>query len=220
MELSHRQLTITTAGVLGLIAAILVGAGEFMLHFDALGRFAEGGAYEFMRGINAERTTIGHFLSVLSAPFYIIGFWHIMKMLEPANILASRIAFAIVTYGVIVGAVWIGSRAAISAIINSTSVADPTSYILLYELRYENLLQLTRIAVLVFSVIFIWLVLTGNSHYPRWMALLNPVCLILASFVIWLVAPAIGIYIMPIALNISFALLFMFSTYYSNKIKE
>jgi hypothetical protein len=220
LELSHRQLTITTAGVLGLIAAILVGAGEFMLHFDALGRFAEGGAYEFMRGINAERTTIGHFLSVLSAPFYIIGFWHIMKMLEPANILASRIAFAIVTYGVIVGAVWIGSRAAISAIINSTSVADPTSYILLYELRYENLLQLTRIAVLVFSVIFIWLVLTGNSHYPRWMALLNPVCLILASFVIWLVAPAIGIYIMPIALNISFALLFMFSTYYSNKIKE
>ena len=220
MGLSHRQLTITMAGVLGLIAAILVGAGEFMLHFDALGRFAEGGAYEFMRGINAERTTIGHFLSVLSAPFYIIGFWHIMKMLEPANILASRIAFAIVTYGVIVGAVWIGSRAAISAIINSTSVADPTSYILLYELRYENLLQLTRIAVLVFSVIFIWLVLTGNSHYPRWMALLNPVCLILASFVIWLVAPAIGIYIMPIALNISFALLFMFSTYYSNKIKE
>jgi hypothetical protein len=30
-------------GVLGLLAAILVGAGEFLLHFDAMGRFAEGG---------------------------------------------------------------------------------------------------------------------------------------------------------------------------------
>jgi hypothetical protein len=75
MKLIHGQLT--TAGGLGLLAAILVGAGEFLLHFDALGRFAEGGAYEFMHGINAERTTIGHFLGVLSAPLYIVGFWHL-----------------------------------------------------------------------------------------------------------------------------------------------
>jgi hypothetical protein len=27
------------AGVLGLLAAILVGAGEFLLHFDAQGRY-------------------------------------------------------------------------------------------------------------------------------------------------------------------------------------
>ena len=154
MKLIHGQFT--AAGMLGLVAAILVGAGEFLLHFDALGRFAEGGGYEFMRGINAERTTIGHFLGVLSAPFYIIGFWHLMKMLEPANILASRIAFVILSYGIMIGAVWIGSRAGISAIINSTSIADPISFILLYKLRYENLLQVTRLAALFFSIIFIW----------------------------------------------------------------
>ena len=185
MKLIHGQLI--TAGVLGLLAAILVGAGEFLLHFDALGRFAEGGAYEFMRGINAERTTIGHFLGVLSAPLYIIGFWHLMKMLEPANALASRVALAIVSYGIIVGAVWIGSRAGISTIVNSTSMVNPMSFISLYELRYENLLQVTRLAVLIFSVIFIWLVLSGRSHYPRWMALLNPIFLILTSFAIWMI---------------------------------
>lgn len=218
MKLINGQLTI--AGVLGLLAAILVGSGEFLLHFDALGRFAEGGAYEFMRGINAERTTIGHFLGVLSAPLYIIGFWHLMKMLEPANALASRIAFAIMSYGIIVGAVWIGSRAGISTIVNSTSMVNPMSFISLYELRYENLLQVTRLAVLFFSVIFIWLVLTGRSHYPRWMALLNPILLILASFAIWIMAPAVGVYLMPIALNVAFALLFLFSIYYSKKVKE
>ena len=218
MKLIRGQLT--TAGVLGLLAAILVGAGEFLLHFDALGRFADGGAYEFMRGISAKRTTIGHFVGVLSAPFYIIGFWHLMKMLEPANKLASRIAFVIMSYGIIVGVVWIGSRAGISSIVNSTSISDTTSFISLYELRYENLLQVTRLSVLFFSVIFIWLVLTGRSHYPRWMALLNPVFLILASFAIWVLAPAVGVYLMPIALNVAFALLFLFSIYFSLKVKE
>jgi len=218
LKLIHSQ--ITTAGVIGLLAAILVGAGEFLLHFDALGRFAEGGTYEFMLGISAERTTIGHFIGVLSAPFYIIGFWHIMKMLEPANPLASRIAFAIMSYGIIVGAVWIGSRAAISSVVNSTSMVDPMFFISLYELRYENLLQVTRLAVLFFSVIFIWLVLSGRSHYPRWMALFNPILLILASFAIWMIAPVVGVYLMPIALNVAFALLFLFSIYHSQKIKD
>jgi hypothetical protein len=211
---------ITTAGVIGLLAAIMVGAGEFLLHFDVLGRFAEGGAYEFMRGISAQRTTIGHFLGVLSAPLYIIGFWHIMKMLEPANPLASRIAFVIMSYGIIVGAVWIGSRAGISTIVNSTSLTDPVSFIALYELRYENLLQVTRLAVLFFSAIFIWLVLSGRSHYPRWMALFNPILLILASFAIWAMAPTVGVYLMPIALNVAFALLFLLSIYFAQKIEE
>lgn len=211
---------LTMTGIIGLVAAILVGTGEFLLHFDALGRFGEGGGYLFMQGISAQRTTIGHFIGVLSAPFYIIGFWHIMKMLEPANPLVSRIAFAIMSYGIIVGAVWIGSRAGISSVVNSTSMVDPMFFISLYELRYENLLQVTRLAVLFFSVIFIWLVLSGRSHYPRWMALINPILLILASFAIWMIAPAVGVYLMPIALNVAFALLFLFSIYFSKKIKE
>jgi hypothetical protein len=207
-------------GIIGLLAAVLVGTGEFLLHFDALGRFGEGGGYLFMQGISAQRTTIGHFLGVLGAPLYIIGFWHIMKMLEPANPLASRIAFAIMSYGIIVGAVWIGSRAGISTVVNGTTMTDTMTFISLYELRYENLLQVTRLAVLLFSVIFIWLVLSGRSRYPRWMALFNPILLILASFAIWAVAPTVGVYLMPIALNVAFAVLFLLSIYLAQKVKE
>lgn len=35
----HKSLIVT--GVVGLAAAIIVGAGEFLLHFDPLARFAE-----------------------------------------------------------------------------------------------------------------------------------------------------------------------------------
>ena len=56
-------------GIIGLLAAVLVGTGEFLLHFDALDRFGEGGDYLFMQGISAQRTTLGHCLGVLGAPF-------------------------------------------------------------------------------------------------------------------------------------------------------
>ncbi len=217
MQSNQRQ--IISAGMVGLLAAILVGAGEFLLHFDSLGRFGEAGGYEFMKGISANRTTTGHFLAVLGAPLYLIGFWHLMKMLEPANRMASRIAFFIMSYGIIVGSMWIGSRANISAIVNIETTTELLQLVSLYELRYENLLQVTRLAVLIFSIIFIWLTLSGRSHYPKWMAIFNPILLLLSSFAVWFIIPTIGIYLMPIALNIAFGLLFLVSIIFSFNIK-
>jgi len=208
---------ILIAGYIGLLAAILVGIGEFSLHFDILGRFE--GQYEFMKGIEAGRSTFGHFIGVLAAPFYIVGFWHIMKMLEPANKIASRVAFGVMSYGIIMGAIWIASRASISALVNDNNLIDGSNLIALYELRYETLLQITRVSALVFSAIFVWLTLSGRSHYPKWMAIFNPLVLILASFAIFVIAPPIGVYLMPIALNVAFAIVFAISIYFSHKLK-
>jgi hypothetical protein len=209
---------ITLAGFIGLIAALLTGAGEFLLHFDSLGRYV--GGYEFMVGINENRTSIGHYLAVLGAPLYLVGIWHIMKMLEPANAKAAKVAFFIMAYGFIEGIIWIGSRASISAIVNDPSISDISNLVNLYELRYENLLQITRLAVLGLSIIFTWLVLTGRTHYPKWAFVFNPILLILASFALWLITPLVGNFIMPIALNVSFGILFIISIYYSKKISE
>ncbi len=45
------QRRLVLAGVIGLLAALRMGAGEFLRHFDPQGRF-EGG-YDFMRGLPA-----------------------------------------------------------------------------------------------------------------------------------------------------------------------
>lgn len=209
---------IVLAGYIGLLASILVGVGEFSLHFDVLGRFE--GQYEFMKGIEASRSSFGHFIGVLAAPLYIVGYWHIMKMLEPANKIFARVAFAVMSYGIIMGAVWIGSRASISAIMNDDAVASMASLISLYDLRYETLLQITRVAALIFSAIFVWLTLSGRSYYPKWMAIFNPLILILASFAIFVIAPSIGVYLMPIALNVAFAILFAISIYIAHNLKK
>lgn len=212
---------VSMGGVAGLCAALCVGAGEFLLHFDSAGRFGEG--YAFMRGISAGRSTAGHFLGVLGAPVYLIGFWHLMKMLEPASRTWARVAFFVQSYGIVLGAVWIGSRASISALSNAEAAiggASSLELIGLYVTRYESLLQGTRLSVLIFSALFVGLVVSGRSRYPRWMAALNPLLLILASFAVWALFPAVGVYLMPIALNVAFGVLFIASTAISLQKKE
>jgi len=211
----NRRYELILTGLVGLIAAILTGAGEFILHYDALARF--GGEYEFFAGISTERTTLGHFFGVFGAPLYLVGCWHIYLMLRPANPAWSFVTFIIAAYGFVVGVVWIGSRATISALINAPVSPEIEQLIGLYDFRYETLLQIIRFAVLVLSVIFIWLTLSGRSHYPKWMALLNPILLIVASFIVYAVAPVLGKYLMPIALNVAFFVFFLASIVVARK---
>ena len=97
------------------------------------------------------------------------------------------------------------------ALINSAASPEIENLVALYDLRYETLLQVIRFAVLILSVIFVWLTMTGRSHYPKWMAILNPIILIILSFVIYVITPALGKYLMPIALNVAFTIFFVAS---------
>ena len=201
---------LTVTALLGLVASVLVGTGEYLLHYDALARFSAGG-YDFMKGISANRSTFGHFFGVFGATLYPVGCYHIYLMLRPANQRWAFSAFLIGSFGFMVGAVWIGSRASVSALIQLPPSTEVTGLIALYELRYEPLLQVIRLTTLTLSLIFIVLTLTGRSRYPKWMALFSPFVLIIMSFVIFAIAPAIGKHMMPIALNIAFFVFFLLS---------
>lgn len=206
------QRLIMLTGQIGLAAAVLVGIGEFMLHYDTQARYTD--TFAFFEGVTRERATIGHFFGVLGAPLYVIGAYHIYLMLRPANETAARIAGLVMAYGCIIGAVWIGSRSSAVELVAAGGISEQLE---LYELRYESLLTIVRAAVLVLSVIFIWLCLTGRSLYPRAMAILNPIFLIIVSFIIFFTVPAIGKYLMPIALNVAYFVMFSVSLIVASK---
>lgn len=202
-------------GQVGLVAAVLVGIGEFLLHYDSLARYTS--TFGFFEGVTRERATLGHFIGVFGAPLYVVGAYHIYLMLRPANEMAARVAGFVMAYGCIVGAVWIGSRASAVELVAAGGIEEQLA---LYELRYENLLLAVRAAVLVLSVIFIWLCLTGRSYYPRAMAALNPILLIIVSFIIFFTVPAVGKYMMPIALNVAYFVMFSVSLVTASKIQN
>lgn len=208
------QKHIVGTAIAGIMAAVLVGIGEYLLHYDALARFTSGG-YDFMSGISANRSTTGHFFGVFGAALYPIGCYHIYLMLRPANSRWAFIAFIVGTFGFMVGVVWIGSRASVSALVQLPESSEVLQLIQLYDLRYETLLQIIRFTTLVLSGIIIWLALTGRSHYPRWMAVFNPIVLLIANFILFAVAPEIGKHSMPIALNVAFFIFFVLSLSFS-----
>jgi len=208
---------IMVTGFIGLLAAILVGIGEYSLHYDPLARFSEGG-FIFMQGISEKRTTLGHFFGVFGATLYPIGCYHIYLMLRPANQFAAAVAFFVGSFGCIVGAAWIGSRASVSALMQMPETLEVAQLIQLYELRYETLLNVTRITTFVLSAIFIWLTLTGRSYYKRWAAIFSPIALILCCFIIYLFVPQVGKHLMPIALNVAFFIFFSVSLFQARSV--
>ena len=83
--MSSQSKFVTFAGVAGCVGAILVGIGEFSLQFTPNGGIEDATDYLFFNDVSASRLSFGHFLSVLAAPLYLLGYWHLSKKLEPAG---------------------------------------------------------------------------------------------------------------------------------------
>ena len=119
-----------------------------------------------------------------------------------------------------IGADWIGSRASIGALVHfQESGGSIEGLVPLYQLRYESLLTVVRVTTVAISLIFIYLALTGRSHYQKWQAIFNPILLLVMSFVIYVISPAIGKYLMPIALNVAFGIFFLMSVMQAQRVK-
>lgn len=210
----EKRLVVAT-GIVGLVAAIMTGTGEFLLHYDPLNRYAEG--LDYLADVSAERANIGHFLGSLGAPLYLIGTLHLYWMLRSANQRWAAALAMILAYSFAIAAIWLGSRATL----HSLAVSEPSTMISMmraqYELRYETLLNFARAGVLLVSIIYAWLIVRGPSPYPRWMAIANPILLIAGCFAVWFVIPAVGKFIMPIALNVAFTIIFALSVYFASR---
>ena len=208
------NLNLKLTACLGLLGAVLVGTGEFMLHFDPLARFGEG--YAFMADVSDARLTAGHFFAMAGIPLYFVGCWHIFQMLKPAGEKLAFAAFLIGAFGFVMGAVWIGSRASIASLQHYPELIANTELVQLYETRYETLLQVVRLTVLTMSGIILFMTFKGGTRFPKWMGVANPFVLILCSFLLYLIAPAIGKFAMPIAMNVAFAVFYSCSLLFAD----
>ena len=207
------------AGLAGMLASILVGAAEFSLHFTPSLDYG-GPEYEFFLGTSAARLTFGHFVAIFSAPLYFVGYWHVFQRLKPASDKARLLLMGLGIYSLTIGAVWLGSRVYPAILVQAREAAandaarDQIATLLSRASFYnETILIGLRIGVLALSGIFVWLVASEKTSYPRWFAALNPILLVLACFLIYFLVPAIGGYLMPIAMNIAHFILFGVSTW-------
>ena len=108
------------------------------------------------------------------------------------------------------------SRSSVGSLVDHAYLIRDTNLIDLYILRCESLLNIIRITTLVISIIYIKQVLTALTRYPKWMAATSPIVLLVMNFIVLVVAPEVGRYVAPIALNVGFSLFFMLSLTFGN----
>jgi len=207
---------ILLAGMVGALGAFLVGIGELALHFTPSAVY--GGDYRFFLDVPRSRLTFGHFLSVHALPLYFFGYWHLFHMLKPAKFWLRAAIFGLGVFALAIGNVWIGSRVYLALIVQAKESAPETVRhtleLLLTDASFynESLLAVVRIAIALVSIGFFVLVVRGGTSYPRWMAPFNPILLVLMSFLIYFLIPAVGGYIMPAAMNVAHFILFSLSS--------
>mgnify|MGYP003644467369 CR=1 FL=1 len=200
-------------GMAGLIGAIMVGIGEFMVHFSPEGM--EGEDFALFGPVSDRNLTIGHFLMVSFLPLYVFGYLHLYQGFRPGG---KKLAAAVFVFGVfsfMVGGIWVGSRAFIGSLQHLLDTPETVEIWKEVAARYffflENLVQALRVLILALSVCFIAVVIRGGTIYPRWYAACAPIIPLVLIFTCYILVPSIGKYLLPAAMNVAHVIVFALS---------
>ncbi len=198
------------AGWFGLLGAILVGAGEFILQYSANADYAHG--YDYFAQVSKFRITLGHFLSILAAPLYVAGYWHLSKRIDPRGGKIGRMFFIVGTYAFIVGAAWMGQRAFLALTVHEiASGTDLQNLLTRFSALNEPLVNVLRIAMVLVSLLWVFQILRGRSDYPIWMVLFSPALLLGGIIWLYIGAPKLGGLLIPNAMNVAHIIVFSLS---------
>lgn len=214
--MDHQSKFVTFAGLAGCLGAILVGIGEFSMQFTPNGGIEDVKDYLYFNDVSAGRLSFGHFIAVLSAPLYLLGYWHLSKKLEPAGPKQSKAFFLIGAYAFAVGTAWIGQRFFLATTVHEIAAGqDLKALLTVFSEHNEPFVNVLRLAMLIVSILWIKLILSGKSAFPKWMALFSPIVLLALMFALYFFKTNVGLYVFPVAMNATHFIIFalaMFTT--------
>lgn len=210
--------TLIVTGLAGLLGALGVGIGEWLMQFTQAGKIDET-TYNYFLDVKPANLSLGHFLCVLTGPLYFLGYLHLGKALDRENGWLGKTITGLGIYSFGVGIAWIGGRVylGLSRKAVEAGEASPQLFKALTE-HNEPFITVLRIAILLISFLWVFAILKGKSYYPKWMALLSPILILVSIFVLYATIPALGKYILPSAMNVTHLLVFGTSLFYCNKI--
>jgi len=209
---------IQLAGLAGCLGAILVGIGEFSMQFTPNGGIEDVKDYLYFNDISSSRLTFGHFIAVLAAPLYMLGYWSLSKNLEPAGPKQSKIFFLVGAYAFAVGTAWIGQRFFIATTVHEIAAGqDLKEMLTTFSEHNEPFVNVLRLAMLIVSILWIKLILTGKTAFPKWMAIFSPIVLLATMFALYFFKTKIGLYVFPVAMNATHFIVFALAMFTTRK---
>ena len=202
---------------LGMLGAILVGIGEYLLHFNPLG---PAGEIEMLLNVPLARARIGHFFSIAGIPLYFAGYYGLLKLFRSSNEVYAKCLFVFGILSFTVGGIWISSRY-FGAVVLQKTINNPhyDYFFAQYGENYQILVWALRILVALLSLFYVLSILKNNFNLPKWLAFLNPIVLLglIISTLFWF--KPIGIHIAPIAMNMTHFIFFLLLLIFSKSSK-
>lgn len=168
---------------------------------------------------------MGHFIAVLAAPLYLVGYWHIAQMLRPAARWIAATVFGLGIYAFIIGDVWLGGRVNLAFTVKAREMAPDALKTLFSDLltdvsaHNEPLINIVRVLVLIISILMVCGIFAGKSLYPRWIVIFSPIVIVIQIFAIYTMVPGVGVYLLPAAMNIAHLIFFTLSTWAAMQIQ-
>ena len=208
---SRRELLLTAAA--GLAGAVLMFAGDMFLY----GHWGSGANFinrykTVIQEASTLRLYIAGALGPIAAIFYLIGARHLHLRLEPAKPLLRVVtSFAFVATFIVAGAVhavWAAYALVLRGAAHGHANADLQTVIGDY---LQVLFRIAEVAGYPAALLLFLLVLTNQTTYPRWSAVLNPGVVMVAAPLITFLPGPIGAPVVGGLFNLAFVVFFLLS---------
>jgi hypothetical protein len=202
MEQLITSLRIT--GLLALLGTFLYAIGDVLLlaskasfeNYPRLKPFAKLlSDAEKMVVLPPDRLMWGALLGVFATPLVIVGYWQVHQGLNSANVSLALTTTSLFTIASVIGAFVHGTFFYMGEYVQALNRVEDGSQAVIAEMisRHRKMLIISyapvMILIVVASILFSILVISGKTAFPSWMAAINPVTLTIAWLLIKRVLP-------------------------------
>lgn len=206
-------------GLIGIAGVLLTILSDFIL----IGRPSSSNAFfklgtESMAHLSQWRITIGAFLGIIVIPIQIAGLTTIYYGLKSAGKAKALMTVLTTAHTLMMAVAFHTSYAFIASGWNmyyELGSKDLIAEKMIYRFGYywKIIIIIMAVELILSSAYFVFLILRGNTLYPKWMALFSPFCVLLYMYPVVLIAPKpIGGFIAPAFLNLATLVFFILST--------
>ncbi len=196
--------SVRITGLLALLGAFLYAIGDVLLlaskasieNYPRLKPFAkllsDG---EKMVVISPGRLMWGALLGVFATPLVIVGYWQVHQGLNGANGSLVLTVVSLYTIASVIGAFVHGTFFYLGEYVQALNKVEDGSQAVIAEMigRHRKVLIITyapvMILIVVASILFSILVISGKTAFPLWMAAVNPVTLTITWLLLKRVLP-------------------------------
>lgn len=192
------------AGLIALVGAFLYAIGDVLLlastvkldDYPRLKPFAKLlSDAEKMIVLPPRRLIWGALLGVFATPLVLLGFWQVYQGLSGANAVWALAALGLFGSASIIGAFVHGTFYYMGEYIHALNKVQDESQAVVAEMikRHRKVLIATYAPVILFillaSIVFSVLVISGKTSFPVWMAAVNPVTMTIAWMLVKRILP-------------------------------